>query len=91
MKEYMDGILLFELTDQKVWSKAVKDTVGSKDFYERNKNNYMWQERADASVYTCNDDKVAKQVRELMKKKKTEKRISRGPERPTNGERRHRG
>ncbi|MCE9540088.1 MAG: peptidylprolyl isomerase, partial [Bacteroidetes bacterium] len=48
MDEYHDGILLFELTDQKVWSKAVKDTVGSKDFYEKNKANYMWDERADA-------------------------------------------
>ncbi len=41
MQEYRDGILLFELTDQKVWSKAVKDTTGSKAFYEKNKTNYM--------------------------------------------------
>ncbi len=75
MQEYRDGILLFELTDQKVWSKAVKDTTGSKAFYEKNKNNYMWDERADASVYTCTDDKIAKQVRDLMKKKKSEKDI----------------
>ncbi|MFL5763770.1 MAG: peptidylprolyl isomerase [Bacteroidia bacterium] len=75
MQEYRDGILLFELTDQKVWSKAVKDTVGSKAFYEKNKTNYMWDERADASVYSCANDKVAKQVRDLMKKKKTEKEI----------------
>lgn len=75
MQEYRDGILLFELTDEKVWSKAVKDTTGSKEFYEKNKNNYMWEERADASVYTCADEKVAKQVRVLMKKKKTEKEI----------------
>lgn len=75
MQEYRDGILLFELTDEKVWSKAVKDTAGSRDFYEKNKMNYMWDERADASVYTCADDKIAKQVRSLMKKKKSEKEI----------------
>ena len=75
MQEYRDGILLFELTDEKVWSKAVKDTAGSKAYYEKNKNNYMWDERADASVYTCGSDKVAKEVRDLMKKKKSEKDI----------------
>jgi peptidyl-prolyl cis-trans isomerase SurA len=75
MQEYRDGILLFELTDQKVWSKAVKDTTGAKDFYEKNKNNYMWDERAEATVYTAADAKVAKQLRALLKKKKTEKEI----------------
>lgn len=75
MQEYRDGILLFELTDKKVWSKAVKDTTGSKEFYEKNKMNYMWDERADATIYTCFDEKVAKQVRGLMKKKKSEKDI----------------
>lgn len=75
MQEYRDGILLFELTDQKVWSKAVKDSTGSKAFYEKNKTNYMWDERAEASIYSCSSDKVAAQVRGLMKKKKTEKDI----------------
>jgi len=67
MQEYRDGILLFELTDQKVWSKAVKDTVGLKSFYEANKNNYMWPERADAVVYTSANATIAKQVHTLMK------------------------
>ncbi len=76
MQEYRDGILLFELTDQKVWSKAVKDSVGSKEFYDKNKSNYMYEERADATVYSCTDEKVAKQVRDLMKKKKSEREIT---------------
>lgn len=75
MQEYRDGILLFELTDQKVWSKAVKDSTGSKAYYEKNKTNFMWDERAEASVYTCANEKVAAQVRGLMKKKKSEKDI----------------
>jgi peptidyl-prolyl cis-trans isomerase SurA len=75
MQEYRDGILLFELTDEKVWSKAVKDTTGAKAFYEKNKEKYMWDERVEATVYTSADEKVAKQVRSLLKKKKSEKDI----------------
>lgn len=75
LKEYRDGILLFDLTDQKVWSKAVKDTAGLKTFYEKNKNNYLWDERAEVTSYKCANDKIAKEVRALLKKKKTEKEI----------------
>lgn len=75
LKEYRDGILLFDLTDQKVWSKAVKDTAGLKAFYEKNKNNYLWDERAEVTTYKCADDKIAKEVRGLLKKKKSEKEI----------------
>jgi peptidyl-prolyl cis-trans isomerase SurA len=67
MKEYRDGILLFELTDDKVWSKAVKDTVGLKEYYEKNKESYMWEDRLDASVYTCSNAKVAKATHKLVK------------------------
>ncbi len=68
MKEYRDGILLFNITDQKVWTKAVKDTTGLKSFYEMNKYKYMWQNRVDASIYTCANEKVAKTVKKLVKK-----------------------
>ena len=76
LKEYRDGILLFDLTDQKVWSKAVKDTAGLRAFYEKNKNNYLWEERAEATFYKCADAKIAKQVRGLLKKNKNEKEIT---------------
>ena len=28
MKEYNDGIMLFDLMDKMVWSKAINDTTG---------------------------------------------------------------
>ena len=68
MQEYRDGILLFELTDKKVWSKAVKDTTGLHEFYQKNKSNYKWPERVEATIYTSSDATVAKEVRKLMKK-----------------------
>ncbi len=75
MQEYRDGILLFDLTDKKVWSKAVQDTVGLKEYYENNKNNYMWGQRVDAVVYSCKTPEIATKVRKYIKKKKTTSEI----------------
>lgn len=70
MEEYRDGILLFELTDEKVWSAAVKDSAGIERFYQQNKKSYMWGERLDAKIYTMANEDVAKEVRKLIKNKK---------------------
>jgi len=67
VSEYRDGILLFDLTDKKVWSKAVKDTVGLKLYYESHKTSYMWDTRADASVYKMKDPAAASKVRNFIK------------------------
>jgi peptidyl-prolyl cis-trans isomerase SurA len=72
-REYRDGILLFDLTDQRVWSKAVKDTAGLKTFYENNKNNYLWEERAEVTTYKCINEKTAKELRKMLKAGKSEK------------------
>jgi peptidyl-prolyl cis-trans isomerase SurA len=68
MKEYKDGILLFELTDQEVWSKAVNDSAGLVDYYKANQANYRWTERADATIFSCKDAKTAKKATKLAKK-----------------------
>lgn len=55
MKEYRDGILLFELTDDKVWSKAVNDSSGLQTYYSEHKDNYMWGNRVKVSIVTIKD------------------------------------
>ncbi len=77
MKEYRDGILLFELTEDKIWSKASKDTAGLENFYNSNKQNYMWSQRADASIYTIKstDKKIVDSVKDLIKKGLTDNEI----------------
>lgn len=75
LQEYSDGILLFDITDKMVWSKALQDTTGLKNFYQQDKNKYMWPERADASIYTCSNAKVAKEVKKLTKQGKSDKEI----------------
>jgi peptidyl-prolyl cis-trans isomerase SurA len=73
VQEYHDGILLFDLTDQMVWSKAVKDSVGLEKFYNEHKNNYLWDTRLDAAIYSCRDEQVANKARTLLIKKSKKK------------------
>lgn len=66
MKEYHDGILLFNLTDEKVWNKAVKDTTGQLEFFENHRRDYMWGERVDATVYKIRNITDADRVIEII-------------------------
>ena len=55
LKEYRDGILLFQLMDQEVWTKAMKDTAGLESYYEQHKDKYRWKERVKATIYNAAD------------------------------------
>ena len=67
VKEYHDGILLFDLTDKMVWSKAVKDTVGLEEFYNKTKEKYKWGDRLDVTLYTV-PAKYYKKAQKIAKK-----------------------
>ncbi len=75
MNEYRDGILLFDLTDQKVWSRAVKDSAGLADYYAEHQNDFMWDARADYVLYKVEDAKTGKSVQKMIKKGKTSEEI----------------
>ena len=42
INEYRDGMLLFEVSNRKVWEGASKDTVGLKNYFEANRAKYNW-------------------------------------------------
>lgn len=43
LNEYRDGILLFEVADRKVWSKAKQDKEGLERYFEANRDKYRWE------------------------------------------------
>lgn len=72
MNEYRDGILLFDLMDEKVWSKAVKDTVGYESYYNVHKNDYMWGKRVDAAIFTFISPESFSTVQALIQLEKSD-------------------
>jgi peptidyl-prolyl cis-trans isomerase SurA len=67
--EYKEGILLFDITDKKVWGKAMSDTVGRNNFFEAHRDKYVFKERAQASIFDLRDaSAVSNVVSELISK-----------------------
>ena len=68
MKEYRDGILLFEISDQKIWSKAVKDTAGLKKYYNNNRTLWQYPNRINGTLFTSNSKKIINRAYKLIVK-----------------------
>lgn len=55
LQEYKDGLLLFELMQQKIWEKSSKDTLGLKSFFEANLSKYEPKELNEIKGEVMND------------------------------------
>lgn len=71
LKEYRDGLLLFDLMEKQVWNAASKDTVGLKTFYENHKDDYMWDDRVDAVIFSSANKKNVENAVNLLNKGKS--------------------
>lgn len=68
LKEYRDGILLFEITDQKVWSKGVRDTSGLNEYYEKHKMEFMWPDRLKVKMFSSSNKEIIEEAYSLVRK-----------------------
>jgi peptidyl-prolyl cis-trans isomerase SurA len=55
MQEYHDGILLFNISDDKIWSFAAKDTTGLEKYYKKHASDHLWDERFKGCIIHCVD------------------------------------
>ena len=56
MREYEEGILLFEITKNEVWDKAAADSLGLVQYYDKNKSDYNWTTRVRLTNYSIRND-----------------------------------
>ncbi|GAB5564935.1 MAG: peptidylprolyl isomerase [Winogradskyella sp.] len=76
IKEYRDGLLLFDLMEKEIWNKASKDSLGLEKYYNANNSNYQWKDRVEVSMASVAEKSVAANVLELMKEGKTNVEIT---------------
>jgi len=65
-QEYHDGILLFNLTEEIVWKKAVQDSTGLVTFYEQNKELFKWDSRFDGWAIQCENQEVRDYIDQIF-------------------------
>lgn len=52
MNEFHDGILLFNISNKKIWERVNNDSAGLYKYYENNKHNYLSNKQLEAKIYT---------------------------------------
>ncbi|EKT4534868.1 peptidylprolyl isomerase [Flavobacterium psychrophilum] len=72
IEEYRDGLLLFDLMEKEIWEKAKQDTLALKKYYNANKLQYQWKNRAEVLVASSTKEGVAKEARKLLNKDQTD-------------------
>lgn len=66
LKEYYEGILLFEIMEKEVWNKASEDSVGQRKYFEQHAASYQAKERVKARIYSSASSKVMLDVLKEM-------------------------
>ena len=69
LNEYRDGMLLFEISNRRVWKAAGKDTVGLEQYFAANRSKYNWDEpHFKGIILSAKSDSILNLVKaDLMK------------------------
>ena len=68
VREYHDGILLFDVSLREVWDKANKDTEGLAAYFKAHKKNYTWDEpRYKGYMIYAKNEAAAKAAKQIIK------------------------
>ncbi len=68
MNEFHDGILLFEISEEKVWNRVQEDSAGLKQYYEENKKNFLTRRGIETKIYSLRSSKGDKNLLSVYKR-----------------------
>lgn len=68
LKEYYEGILLFDIMEKEVWKKANEDSAGQRAYFQANAARYQAKERIAGSILYTGTEKSTRLVIEAYQK-----------------------
>jgi peptidyl-prolyl cis-trans isomerase SurA len=71
MDEYRDGLLLFDLMEKEIWTKAKTDTLGLTNYFEKNATNYQWKKRYNVNIFSSTDKAIIAKAKKFLSKGKS--------------------
>ena len=70
-REYYDGILLFNVTNQEIWTKAQEDNVGLKNLYNENPKKYKWNSsKYEGYLIFTKNEEIEQKAKQIIKTQK---------------------
>lgn len=71
LNEYHDGMLLFEISNRKIWDGAAKDTKGLEKYFNDNKLSYTWEEpKFKGDIVLATNDSIMEEAKAFLAKEK---------------------
>lgn len=71
VKEYHDGLLLYELCSTQIWEPAKSDTAGIESYFKLKKKQYAWDTpHFSGMIFYCKNAKDVKVVKKMLSKQK---------------------
>ncbi len=68
IKEYHDGLMLYEISNETVWDRAEKDSVGLANYFRKHKKKYKWDApRFKGIAYRTKDAGDVEAVKEAVR------------------------
>jgi peptidyl-prolyl cis-trans isomerase SurA len=66
MQEYHDGLLFFNIMEDKIWKSAADDSTGLLTFYRKNNNKFLWEERFKGIIISCKNENACREAEKFF-------------------------
>lgn len=71
LREYKEGLLLFDLLETEIWEKAKTDSLGLKQFFDKNVKKYYTNKEVEAIIVTTENKGLLRTIKKVLKSSDT--------------------
>lgn len=68
MNEFHDGILLFDVSEKKIWNRVQEDSTGLQKYYDEHKDEYLCKRGIEATIYSLRSENGARSLYSAYRK-----------------------